>query len=681
MNKKLLHKTISIFTAIALLAAVGLQFVSAKPMKEKSVGITLNEAPANIRALVEADNNIKQTTADIIMPSVSPFDIITQHPDGTFTAQVFGAPVRYEDEKGNWEFIDTSMKKAELFAKHAYENTANSFSVYYSDSASQGVRAGDIFTISVPDAPRGQLSPKSRIDADENKDGRIIYPNAFGDNTYLEYINTSRGFKDNIVLEQNIGVNQFNFKFQSDTHLPVLSEDGLSIQIVQKDNPEQVAYYVGTPYAYDSYTKSDKFSQQQAMLAKSDAIGASVEETTDSKVESTTAPYIASEPIGTTPPAAPAYKHYTEDCHYELSKQEDGSYTITVIVSEKFLNHPKTVYPVTIDPTYTNTLTPINVQDTYVSEASPSSNYGSTATLRIGCSGGNRLFTFIRFLRLPSAVSMGTITSANIRTNFVSGTSTGTQGSMAFITGLWRSDTLTWNTKSNGTAPSSTSAFASTHYQFDATNIVKAWYNSGYANHGVNVAYTNEYHSDTNSFVSSDSGTPSQMPKLTINYNAPASTNITTAYPANVSTVYTSNTFKWPLTAKFTSSCNFGCTNCAHASYHYGKDISGSICTPVMAMADGTIENVVEVALDNNSGLGCYVTIKHVISGTTYYTVYGHMSSLFLTTANIGKTIKKGQQIGLVGTTGNSTGPHLHFEIRINGNSQSNAVNPMNYFS
>ena len=73
-------------------------------------------------------------------------------------------------------------------------------------------------------------------------------------------------------------------------------------------------------------------------------------------------------------------------------------------------------------------------------------------------------------------------------------------------------------------------------------------------------------------------------------------------------------------------------------------------------------------------GYGNYVTINHgTLNGNTYVATYGHMVS---TAVSPGTTVKKGQTIGYVGTTGWSTGYHLHFGLAVNGS----WVNPMNYF-
>ena len=110
-------------------------------------------------------------------------------------------------------------------------------------------------------------------------------------------------------------------------------------------------------------------------------------------------------------------------------------------------------------------------------------------------------------------------------------------------------------------------------------------------------------------------------------------------------------------------------------SHHYGIDIGGAHGDPVYAAADGVVSNSYY-----SSSYGNVIFITHYINGRTYQTVYAHLASRAVST---GATVKKGQYIGAKGTTGQSTGVHLHFEIhqgKWNGE-KSNAVNPRNYIS
>ncbi len=99
---------------------------------------------------------------------------------------------------------------------------------------------------------------------------------------------------------------------------------------------------------------------------------------------------------------------------------------------------------------------------------------------------------------------------------------------------------------------------------------------------------------------------------------------------------------------------------------HTGTDIGAAYGTSIVAANSGTV-----TLAGWNSGYGNCVIIDH---GGGKATLYAHMSSYSVST---GQSVQKGQQIGRVGSTGNSTGPHLHFEILINGV----AVNPMQYFN
>ena len=99
---------------------------------------------------------------------------------------------------------------------------------------------------------------------------------------------------------------------------------------------------------------------------------------------------------------------------------------------------------------------------------------------------------------------------------------------------------------------------------------------------------------------------------------------------------------------------------------HSGIDIAGSAGSEVLAADSGTV-----AVATYSSSYGNYVTIYH---SNGDYTLYAHMSSLAVTA---GQNITQGDVIGYVGSTGWATGPHLHFEIRVNGST----VDPLSYFS
>src|SRR5438477_1051093 len=94
-----------------------------------------------------------------------------------------------------------------------------------------------------------------------------------------------------------------------------------------------------------------------------------------------------------------------------------------------------------------------------------------------------------------------------------------------------------------------------------------------------------------------------------------------------------------------------------HAAMHPGIDLSGAYGTPIYATADGTVLR----AGWNSGGYGNLVEIDH---GRGISTRYGHMSAILV---SAGQRVTRGQQVGRMGSTGRSTGNHLHYEVRIDG--------------
>ena len=115
---------------------------------------------------------------------------------------------------------------------------------------------------------------------------------------------------------------------------------------------------------------------------------------------------------------------------------------------------------------------------------------------------------------------------------------------------------------------------------------------------------------------------------------------------------------KWPVDSGYVSSEFGGRANPFDGSgdYHPGIDIAENYGAPIYASASGYVQRA-----GWYGGYGNYVNISHDYG---YATAYGHMSSISVSS---GDYVEKGQVIGYVGSTGYSTGPHLHFEVLLNG--------------
>jgi murein DD-endopeptidase MepM/ murein hydrolase activator NlpD len=136
-----------------------------------------------------------------------------------------------------------------------------------------------------------------------------------------------------------------------------------------------------------------------------------------------------------------------------------------------------------------------------------------------------------------------------------------------------------------------------------------------------------------------------------------------------------SGRFAWPERGPITQ--GFGCSDllgepydpsCPTHHFHTGIDIGCSFGTPIGAADAGVVSYV---SFGWSGGYGNFVLITH---GGGFATLYAHLSSIAV---SAGQPVRRGQVIGAEGSTGYSTGPHLHFEIRLNGAYQ----NPLSYLA
>ena len=117
-----------------------------------------------------------------------------------------------------------------------------------------------------------------------------------------------------------------------------------------------------------------------------------------------------------------------------------------------------------------------------------------------------------------------------------------------------------------------------------------------------------------------------------------------------------------PISGTITS--RYGESSSLRQSTHTGLDIAATTGTPIKVVADGIVTNA--------SYSGSYGNLVKISHGDGVETWYAHTSKMYVT---VGQKVSAGDTIAAVGSTGNSTGAHLHFEIRINGNH----VNPQKY--
>ena len=130
---------------------------------------------------------------------------------------------------------------------------------------------------------------------------------------------------------------------------------------------------------------------------------------------------------------------------------------------------------------------------------------------------------------------------------------------------------------------------------------------------------------------------------------------------------YDGGMFTWPAPSYTRISDEYG--NRMHPTlgiqkFHNGIDMAAPGGSAILAAYDGKV-----VAADYNGSMGNYIMIDH---GDSLYTIYMHASALYVSK---GAEVSKGDKIAAVGSTGRSTGNHLHFSVRLNGN----YVNPRNY--
>jgi len=176
------------------------------------------------------------------------------------------------------------------------------------------------------------------------------------------------------------------------------------------------------------------------------------------------------------------------------------------------------------------------------------------------------------------------------------------------------------------------------------------------------IAYVVKYETDLKEFTSKDTAVAElyvEKPKKPVVLGS-----VATGANMNYDKVELGIGFINPVSGVITS--RFGHQSRIRSSAHTGLDIGASTGTPIKAAAAGTVE-----FSGRKGSYGYMITINH---GNGVVTYYAHCNALY---KSVGEHVNQGDIIAAVGSTGNSTGPHLHLEVRLNGT----AYNPDKYFN
>ena len=203
----------------------------------------------------------------------------------------------------------------------------------------------------------------------------------------------------------------------------------------------------------------------------------------------------------------------------------------------------------------------------------------------------------------------------------------------------------------------------------DAENVVNTLKSKNSSNID-NITIAEKYETELKDLITSDEvvaklyvePTQQQTVKVAKTSSSTSSGKVNTSTNVSSKKVNLGISLIKPVSGIITS--RFAASSRIRSSAHTGLDIATSSGTPIKAAASGT------VSFSGRKGsYGKMIVINHANGVQTYY---AHCSALY---ASVGQTVTQGQKIAAVGSTGNSTGPHLHLEIRVNGV----AYNPQNY--
>ncbi|MBO5315630.1 MAG: RHS repeat protein, partial [Clostridia bacterium] len=391
--------------------------------------------------------------------------------DGTYLAASYADPVHYLDGDGKWQDIDNrlfssgaeySTINAKIKFSKKVTGNENLFTLHDGEAKiemglvgaikkTEGKVVADYSTDEKETTTLGKLTNLEKLTS------VIVYENIL-DGVDLEYVVKSNYIKENIIVKERKGVYSYTFNINLNNLTAELKENG-SVEIIDKNG--ETSYIIPAPIVYDS----------NGDMAKK------------------------------------------EDATFLLQSTKNGSYTLTVAVSDEWMNAEDRAFPVTVDPT----IAPENssVVDLYVDENNPGVNYNSSTSLYVS---SDRM-AYWRTNLLPSLPKGVYISKATLTMRMISGA--GNYIGAYAITSDWSSN-LTWLDRGQVTFSSSIEdhqlTSSAVDYTWNVSQAVKQWY-SGTPNYGIGFrTLSGSASGAVSQFYSNESTSSGYRPSLRIYY-------------------------------------------------------------------------------------------------------------------------------------------------------------------
>ena len=393
--------------------------------------------------------------------------------DGSYIAAQYNYPVHYVGEDGEYEDIDNALKSSG--GVYANSNARIKFSKKINGSEElftlhDGNKKIALSLVGAQKGTKGKITNFSDAEGEselqklinlERLSASVLYEDIL-DGVDLEYVAHSLNVKENIIVKEKSDSYTYSFTLSLNNLVAVLDESG---DVYLTDYAGKTEYVIPAPVVFDA---NEEYAPQGAAT-------------------------------------------------YTLENHKNGKYTLTVSVSDAWMNDEVRAYPVTVDPAIV-TATSV-VKDTYVSSLAPDTNYAASQYLFVR----SYATAYIKFETLPTLPATAYV--VNVKLNATLGFAFNEYLAVHRVTSAWTDTTLTYNRVQNSPKEGKLHAKAedyvtvinSGRYSWNITELFNSWKSGSYSNYGVALTYISGLTADVR-INSAENSNEATAPALTVEY-------------------------------------------------------------------------------------------------------------------------------------------------------------------